>query len=314
MFRITLSQLANMYIEDQYLRPTTARNYRSIAEIAMHDMGDMTIDKFSLQHFIRWRKIVINRASETSWNTYIRHIKALMNYAAKQGLIDKSPIDNSLFVPARKRKIKIVSLDTIRKAKQLLDQPSSPLKPGWLWSIMISTFYYTAMRRSQITGLVWRDIDFEHGVINYRRDSSKTRDEWQIPLTCELANELQVLLKQTIDITGSSLPYLQTQQVFRVPLFYHRYKGKNTTPDQVTQFFRRLSAHLGEPISAHMLRHTTTTLLTDIRRPCAGSLRIAQEILGHSSITTTAVYMHPDLEQVHAALNSLPKLIGYDNR
>jgi len=303
---MSLKQLADSYIQEKFLRPATAKNYRTIAEIASRDLNEITVQSLQNKHLLGWRNVIINRASQTTWNTYARHLKALLNFACTNGFIEHTPLENSLFVPAGKRKVKTVSIDTIRKAKQFLDQPASPLKPGWFWSILISTLYYTAMRRAQIAGLQWRDINFDKRVIYYRETNSKTHDEWQVPLTDALAEELKKLLNQTSQATGLSSPYLQTRQVFNASLFNPRYKGKNLLPDQISQFFRRLSNHIGEPISAHMLRHSTTTVLTDIRRHNGGSLRVAQQILGHASITTTAVYVHPDLEQMRTALEALP--------
>lgn len=307
---LTLKELADKYIRDNIIRPATARNYLTIAHIASRDIGDIPANKLSRDKLIQWRLVVVHRASETTWNTYARHLKALLNYARKTGIVNKHSIDKSIFIPTRNKKKKTVEISTIRKAHRLLEQLDTPLQPGWFWSIALSTLYYTAMRRSQITALQWRDIDMKRGIIHYREVGSKTHSEWEIPVATPLTGELERLLNRTIKVTGLQPAYLQTHQVFNVTLFSKRYKGTEITPDQVSQFFRRLSNHLGERISAHMVRHTCSTALTNIRREMGTGtgLKVAQKILGHSSITTTAVYVHPDMQQMRVALEALPKI------
>jgi site-specific recombinase XerD len=54
---------------------------------------------------------------------------------------------------------------------------------------------------------------------------------------------------------------------------------------------------LGKKIHPHQLRHSLATML--IKR--GADLRAVQAILGHSSIDTTAIYLHTDLDQLRAA-------------
>ncbi len=70
------------------------------------------------------------------------------------------------------------------------------------------------------------------------------------------------------------------------------------------------SAGLPESTRFHDLRHATATLL--LAQGC--SLRVIQEVLGHSSISTTAdVYSHVATELVREAAEKMAAALGAEN-
>lgn len=76
---------------------------------------------------------------------------------------------------------------------------------------------------------------------------------------------------------------------------------------RAAQLFRSLSVRAGLPraITPHMLRHAAGSALTAV-----GGLDVAQEILGHASITSTQIYVHASAERQRDAVERLAMTRG----
>lgn len=89
------------------------------------------------------------------------------------------------------------------------------------------------------------------------------------------------------------------EQVFNVTLFNDGFKGKTMTVDQLGATFWRLSKATNIRISPHRLRHTMATELA-----ASKDIRTLQELLGHTNISTTMQYIHPDMNRMRSLLEA----------
>jgi integrase len=84
--------------------------------------------------------------------------------------------------------------------------------------------------------------------------------------------------------------------------------GRPVEPRNLVRSFHRIcTAYLLRPIAVHHLRHTTATLLKNLRVPA----RDAQLILGHSRMAVTLeIYTHEDRDAHRQALTQLSETLG----
>jgi site-specific recombinase XerD len=61
-------------------------------------------------------------------------------------------------------------------------------------------------------------------------------------------------------------------------------------------------AGLAEVVTPHQLRHAFGSNVADAQ----AGLDVVQELLGHASISSTQVYMHPDEARLRAAVDMVP--------
>ena len=299
--KISLDDVVDAYLLRNFLRPATQKAYRTAARRWTAEMGITQVSAITTDHVATWRTVVLERSRGETWNQYRKHLRALLNFAVASGWIDSNPFRQ--VPPARigTRLKKTVDESVMRAAVTFLEDPADPLPPGWFWASVVRAFYFTGIRRSELVALEWRDIDLTRQVWRVRVESSKTHRDLIVPLFPDVVQDLELLQARTGAELGATPPDLC--QVFNVTLFNPAYAGSTMSPDQVSGLFRRLSDKLHEKITPHRLRHSMATWLARY-----GQLRTLQEVLGHTSITTTMGYVHPDIEEMRDLISRLPRL------
>lgn len=85
--------------------------------------------------------------------------------------------------------------------------------------------------------------------------------------------------------------------------FYNNYPQHPLSQRQLQRLIASSAVHaIGRAIHPHVLRHTFATRL--MRHT---NSRIVQELLGHSNLTSTQIYTHPNHEDLTNAINKLPE-------
>ena len=184
-----------------------------------------------------------------------------------------------------------------------------PLYPAFALLILYG------MRRGEVLGLRWQDIDLDAGTFAIRQQLQrvggslrtgpvKTRaGNRDLPIP-GLAREALLIRqqKQAADREAFGRAWQDTGLVFTTR------SGLPIEPRNLVRSFRRIcDRNQIRAIKVHHLRHTTASLLKKLRV----APRDAQMILGHAYISTTMqIYTHVDQEARDDALASLNKLLG----
>jgi len=130
--------------------------------------------------------------------------------------------------------------------------------------------HHTGGRLNEILCLLWGDIDFDGGLVTFRRETTKSRKERQVPLTPELAATLRRLRPGAADT-----------RVFD-------YNGRDLTSVRTAYLRACRKAGLGRDVVFHTLRHTFASWFV----MNGGDLFRLQKYLGHSNMTLTQRYSH----------------------
>ena len=136
--------------------------------------------------------------------------------------------------------------------------------------LIVRTIYATGVRVSELSGIRLEDIDFEGYTIRVKGKGGKIR-------TVFIDRET---LTEILEFSGERK---------EGPLFLGQ-MGNPISPRTV-QFIFRKYAPAG--ITPHKLRHSYASELYSRSR----NLKVVQENLGHSSIKTTEIYLHTDVEE-----------------
>jgi len=176
------------------------------------------------------------------------------------------------------------------------------------------------MRRGELLGLMWKDIDFEQGIINVKRTLSrvkvfgqknKTELVFQTPKSAKAIRSIPIpesilgVLKthkgrqqQEKEVAGCA--YVDRDLVFCTKL------GNPIEPGNFTRrFYRYITKAFIAHTNPHALRHSYATRLLEVNE----HPKIVQELLGHSSISLTLdTYSHVMPERKKAAAKKLNAL------
>jgi len=147
------------------------------------------------------------------------------------------------------------------------------------------------LRRGEVLGLRWDDIDFDAGVIQVRQQIQRVRGELQLgPVKTHAGQRTLPLLelpRQALTAQASRQLAHQADMGSAWPgngLVFTTRTGRPVEPRNFVRSFRRICDEHGiRVITVHHVRHTVASLLKDLHVPA----RDAQAILGHTRISTT---------------------------
>ncbi|QIX26227.1 tyrosine recombinase XerC [Nocardioides sp. JQ2195] len=177
------------------------------------------------------------------------------------------------------------------EARELVEQAAELADDGSPVGIrdvaMLELLYATGMRVGELCGLDVDDLDFDRQVA---RVLGKGRKERTVPFGQPAA----LALKRWLD---HARPKLRGEGAG--PALFLGARGKRIDQRAVrTLVHKRIRDVPGAPdIGPHGLRHTAATHLLE----GGADLRTVQELLGHSSMSTTQVYTHVSSERLRAA-------------
>ncbi|NQS79330.1 MAG: tyrosine-type recombinase/integrase [Methanoculleus bourgensis] len=136
--------------------------------------------------------------------------------------------------------------------------------------LIVRLIYATGVRVSELCAINVEDIDFEEQTIRVKGKGDKIRTVFVDEETLEDIDEF----------IGNKI---------EGPLFVGQ-QGNHISPRTVQHIFKE---NAPDGITPHKIRHSYASEL--YRR--SKNLRVVQENLGHSSIKTTEIYLHTDLEE-----------------
>lgn len=232
-----------------------------------------------------WKHISIKTA-----NAYMITIRSFLKYLEKTWIKSLSPTSIDL-IKQEQRQVEFLNEEELYRLFR------APDTTNIIWKrdlAIITCIYSTGLRISELTALNINDINLSKKEFVVRWKWKKLRIVY---LTKEAVSKINAYLESRTDNYS--------------PLFIrHNFDTKNfkNLSDEdvrLSRFFittmikeMAIKAYILKDISAHTLRHSfATTLLNNW-----ADLRSIQELLWHSSITTTQVYTHvtnPKLKEIH---------------
>ena len=258
-----------------------------LKDFAVEQLGDVQPDKISyedLQEFLF--QVSKEKYSERTQARWISSIKAFFKYLLEDELREDNP---SALLETPKLGVYLpdtLSLEEIEKLISVIDKTTDL---GQRNLCMMEVLYGCGLRVTELTELKISNIYFKEGYIKVEGKGDKVRF---VPLADYTAGLIQhyikeIRAKQKIDKKHTDALFLNQRgsKISRVMVFI-------IIKEQAQR------AGIQKNISPHTFRHSFATHLLQN----GADLRYIQEMLGHSSITTTEIYTHLNTEELHEVI------------
>ena len=281
-----IEKFLNYLTIERNASPHTLRNYLKDLQVLQQSVQEKPwgqINLFDLRQFVadqRTRglsKVTIARRVATT--------RSMFRFLHRDGYIPANP---SLGLTRPKQDRKLPKFLSVEEAMRLVEAPSGSDFTACRDRAILETLYSTGLRVSELVSLKVRDVDLIGGSL---RVIGKGRKERLVPVGSYSVRAIREYLK-----TLKPQARADHQPIFQNCL------GGALTDRSVRRILHRYlqKASIQQKISPHALRHSFATHLLDR----GADLRSVQELLGHSSLTTTQVYTHVTTERLKRVYES----------
>ena len=225
--------------------------------------------------------------------SYHRTLSSILSHAVKWGYIQSNPADAAEKPRLGAHEAAYLEEADARRLLELLQ--AEPIR----WRALITFDLMSGLRRGELLGLRWQDVDLDGHTITIRQTSNYLPGKGVYAGTPKTAASARPLLLSAPAIM-MLLEYKAWQDGQREQLgdawededgrVFTTGTGAPLFPDSVTQWFSKFIARSGMPkVTIHSLRHTYASLMIASNVP----LIVVSRQLGHAQASTTAnIYAH----------------------
>ena len=223
------------------------------------------------------------KIAPSSISRKIASIKGFFNWLNIIQLIDFNP---TLSLEQPKLSLRLPKVLSTEDVETILNSKLSKRNKA-----IIELIYAAGLRVSELCSLEIHNIDLN---AKYVRCIGKGSKERIIPIGKKAIKAIHLYLKEREYI-------MKKNNIKKAPLFI-RENGHGISRIEVYEIINKLSNLVNKKITPHVLRHSFATHLLEN----GADLRIVQELLGHSDVSTTQLYTHVSkkrLKEIYFTIN-----------
>ena len=221
----------------------------------------------------------------------------IMDSALRDGWIEKNPAtDSRIYNPSQKQVYEREAL-SMEAVKDIIPSLHALDRMDRLYLALV---IFTGMRRGEVLGLRWEDVDLEQNVLHVQRNVTYTNDQpfvgtpktksgfREVPIIPDLLAHLLPLGEKGFIVSGNDPEKPLTLTAFRCMM-------------------KRINASVDlHGATSHVFRHTIGTMLNDT----GADVKTIQSILGQSDFKTTMDrYVHPRDNKKQEAIKNVSLLL-----
>ena len=214
-------------------------------------------------------------------------LRAFYNFLVQEGWFKATPVPSPRSFPVKVEK-PLPSFLNKNEAVRLLAAPDTDTPAGLRDRAILEILYSCGVRLAEIQGMNLGDIYRERGEILVRGKGGKER--WTL-YGSPAAQALE-------DYLADGRPHFAGSREDGEPLFVNRYGGR-LSRRSIEKVVRNYAARAGlkDGVHTHTLRHSFASHMLE----GDADLRVIQDLLGHSNVSTTQIYTHITKQEARRA-------------
>ncbi|MBI5196276.1 MAG: tyrosine recombinase XerC [Nitrospirae bacterium] len=256
----------------------TLRAYNKDLEefFSFMDKKPQEIDNLDIRSFLA--SLYSRKLKKTSIARKLATIRSFFKFLNREGIVKKNP---AKLVSSPKVPKALPKFLTIDEVFSLVDAPKGETFSMSRDKAILELLYSSGLRVSELTTLDMNDFDMKEFLL---RVKGKGKKERIVPIGSKAVDALKNYLPERIAIKKKSQA-----------LFLNN-RGERLTDRSVRRIVVKYSrmVALKNHLGPHALRHTCATHMLH----GGADLRTIQELLGHSSLSTTQKYTHVDIAHI----------------
>ena len=282
MFQIIGEYLEYLELEKGLAQNTIDAYRRDLSDFAQNVDDIDSISRTTINAYVRTLRE--RKLAPTSVIRKVASLRGFFKWAASSGILEKNPASTLEQPKTPQRLPKVVSL---KEVEEMLHNNLTPFE-----HVIMELLYSCGLRVSELVNLKLNDIDMSS---KYIRCFGKGSKERIIPIGEKAKNVIKEYLP-TRDLLIKKFN-LTTKNLLI------KNNGHFVTRQDIYNFIHAQGKLIHKNISPHTLRHSFATHLLEN----GADLRVVQELLGHSDVSTTQLYTHISkkrLKEVYFAINT----------
>ncbi|MFQ5880011.1 MAG: site-specific tyrosine recombinase/integron integrase [Dehalococcoidia bacterium] len=266
---------------ERSLSPYTLRNYESDLWAFLRYLGGddaASLDLAAVDRHALRQYLACLRQEEFASGSVARKvstIRSFYRFLARHGHIPNNPF---AAVRGTRREQRLPDALTVRQVVDLITAPITDTPAGIRDRAILELLYAAGLRISELVGLSVPDVDVKQSTARVTGKGNRER-------ICLMGRPALGALCRYLEKARPALVRRSGERV----VFLNR-DGGRLSARAVQIMLRRYATQAGldQRVHPHLLRHTFATHLLD----GGADLRVVQELLGHSSPSTTQIYLH----------------------
>ncbi len=210
-------------------------------------------------------------------------LRTFFKFLEREGTIDSDPTEGLSFPKVPKSLPRFLNQD---EAKVLVESPEKQDTLTIRDRAILELLYSSGLRVAELTELKIHDIDMENELVKVKGKGGKERI---VPFGIKAKEALKEYLIERENL-------LNKNKLVSTDFLFLNYRGERLTTRSVGRIIKkyRTKSGLSKEVSPHVLRHSFATHLLE----GGADLRFIQELLGHSSLSTTQKYTHISVDRL----------------